>query len=205
MAFVSFPDAFQWGAATAAYQIEGAAREDGKGLSIWDVCCQQPGRVLGGDTGDVACDHYHRYREDVALMAELTAERRLFVFDRVHALRQDFLEASEPLPPRRFALVALHSDKTLSSRMAREVLEEMIASGDAPNDIVERKGMRQISDDDALLGFVDEVLAAFPDRVAAYKDGKKGLIGFFMGQVMQKTGGSANPQVVRGLLQQKLD
>jgi beta-glucosidase len=71
MPFVSFPDAFEWGAATAAYQIEGAAREDGKGVSIWDVFCQQPGRVLGGDSGDVACDHYHRYREDVALMAEL--------------------------------------------------------------------------------------------------------------------------------------
>jgi len=71
MPFVSFPKAFQWGAATAAYQIEGAAREDGKGLSIWDVFCQQPGRVLGGESGDVACDHYHRYREDVALMAEL--------------------------------------------------------------------------------------------------------------------------------------
>ena len=71
MPFVSFPDAFQWGAATAAYQIEGAAREDGKGLSIWDVFCQQPGRVLGGESGDVACDHYHRYRDDVALMAEL--------------------------------------------------------------------------------------------------------------------------------------
>src|SRR3972149_10548793 len=71
MPFVSFPKAFQWGAATAAYQIEGAAREDGKGLSIWDVFCQQPGRVLGGESGDVACDHYHRYRGDVALMAEL--------------------------------------------------------------------------------------------------------------------------------------
>ncbi len=71
MPFVSFPEGFEWGAATAAYQIEGAAREDGKGLSIWDVNCQQPGRVLGGETGDVACDHYHRYREDVALMADL--------------------------------------------------------------------------------------------------------------------------------------
>ena len=69
MPFISFQESFEWGAATAAYQIEGAAREDGKGLSIWDVACQQPGRVLGGDTGDVACDHYHRYREDVALMA----------------------------------------------------------------------------------------------------------------------------------------
>src|SRR5512134_2012617 len=71
MAFVSFPGGFEWGAATAAYQIEGAAREDGKGLSIWDVFCLQPGRVMGGDSGEVACDHYHRYREDVALMKRL--------------------------------------------------------------------------------------------------------------------------------------
>jgi beta-glucosidase len=71
MAFVSFPQGFQWGAATAAYQIEGAPRADGKGLSIWDVFCQQPGRVQGGDSGDVACDHFHRYREDVALMKRL--------------------------------------------------------------------------------------------------------------------------------------
>jgi beta-glucosidase len=71
VAFISFPEGFQWGAATAAYQIEGAAYEDGKGLSIWDVFCKQPGRVLGGESGDVACDHYHRFRDDVALMAEL--------------------------------------------------------------------------------------------------------------------------------------
>ncbi|MEE8556626.1 MAG: GH1 family beta-glucosidase [Myxococcota bacterium] len=66
-----FPDGFEWGAATAAYQIEGAAFSDGKGLSIWDVFSHQPGRVLTGDTGDVACDHYRLFRDDVALMAEL--------------------------------------------------------------------------------------------------------------------------------------
>lgn len=71
MARVQFPAGFQWGAATAAYQIEGAAFEDGRGLSIWDTYCHQPGKVMGGDTGDVACDHYHRYRDDVALMREL--------------------------------------------------------------------------------------------------------------------------------------
>jgi beta-glucosidase len=71
MGFIRFPDGFEWGAATAAYQIEGAAFEDGKGLSIWDVFSHQPGRVVEGQTGDVACDHYHRYREDVALMREL--------------------------------------------------------------------------------------------------------------------------------------
>ncbi len=71
MSFLRFPDGFQWGAATAAYQIEGAAFEDGKGLSIWDVFCRQPGRIQTGELGDVTCDHYHRYAADVALMREL--------------------------------------------------------------------------------------------------------------------------------------
>jgi beta-glucosidase len=67
----TFPDGFVWGAATAAYQIEGATDADGRGPSIWDRFAHTPGRVSNGETGDVACDHYHRYREDVALMAEL--------------------------------------------------------------------------------------------------------------------------------------
>jgi beta-glucosidase len=62
---------FLWGVATAAYQIEGAVGEDGRGPSIWDTFVKEPGRVTNGETGDVACDHYHRYREDVALMKEL--------------------------------------------------------------------------------------------------------------------------------------
>jgi beta-glucosidase len=66
-----FPAGFTWGAATASYQIEGAFDADGKGESIWDRFSHTPGRVVGGDTGDVACDHYHRYREDVAILAEL--------------------------------------------------------------------------------------------------------------------------------------
>ncbi|MFC4533569.1 GH1 family beta-glucosidase [Sphaerisporangium dianthi] len=62
---------FLWGTATASYQIEGAAAEDGRGTSIWDTFAHEPGRVRGGDTGDVACDHYHRWSEDVMLMADL--------------------------------------------------------------------------------------------------------------------------------------
>ncbi|MFG1945140.1 GH1 family beta-glucosidase [Nonomuraea sp. NPDC048826] len=62
---------FLWGTATAAYQIEGAADEDGRGPSIWDTFSREPGRTRNGDTGDVACDHYHRWPEDVALMADL--------------------------------------------------------------------------------------------------------------------------------------
>ena len=66
-----FPPDFVWGAATAAYQVEGAAGVAGRGESIWDRFSHTPGRVWNGDTGDVACDHYHRYRGDVALMADL--------------------------------------------------------------------------------------------------------------------------------------
>ncbi len=68
---LGFPPDFLWGVATAAYQVEGAAREDGRGPSIWDRFSHTPGRVFGGHTGDVATDHYHRYQEDVALMREL--------------------------------------------------------------------------------------------------------------------------------------
>ncbi|MEU9395333.1 GH1 family beta-glucosidase [Streptomyces sp. NPDC048324] len=66
-----FPPAFRWGAATAAYQIEGAANEDGRTPSIWDTFSRTPGKVRNGDTGDIAADHYHRMRDDVALMASL--------------------------------------------------------------------------------------------------------------------------------------
>ncbi|MEV8309064.1 GH1 family beta-glucosidase [Streptomyces flavidovirens] len=67
----SFPPGFLWGTATAAYQIEGAAQEDGRTPSIWDTFSRTPGKVLGGDTGDVAVDHYHRMRDDVRMMADL--------------------------------------------------------------------------------------------------------------------------------------
>lgn len=68
---MGFKKDFMWGAATSSYQIEGAYNEGGRGMSIWDVYSHQPGKVLGGDTGDTACDHYHRFREDVRLMREI--------------------------------------------------------------------------------------------------------------------------------------
>ncbi|MET9243494.1 GH1 family beta-glucosidase [Nonomuraea sp. NPDC003709] len=71
MSALPFPQGFLWGAATAAYQVEGAVAEDGRTASIWDTFGHTPGRVLDGDTGDIACDHYHRYAGDVALMARL--------------------------------------------------------------------------------------------------------------------------------------
>jgi len=66
-----FPKDFLWGTATASYQVEGASHEDGRGECIWDTFARKPGAVYAGENGDVACDHYHRYAEDIALMAEL--------------------------------------------------------------------------------------------------------------------------------------
>jgi beta-glucosidase len=66
-----FPTDFTWGAATSSFQIEGASVADGKGASIWDVFCRQEGAVADGTNGDIACDHYHRFGDDIALMAEL--------------------------------------------------------------------------------------------------------------------------------------
>ena len=69
--FLSFPDNFLWGTATASFQIEGGWNEDGKSESIWDRFCHTPGHVKDGSSGDVACDHYHRWPQDVALMKRL--------------------------------------------------------------------------------------------------------------------------------------
>jgi beta-glucosidase len=68
---MAFPENFVWGAATSAYQIEGAANEEGRGESVWDMFCRQPGRVHEGCTGRTACDHYHRYKHDVSIMHSL--------------------------------------------------------------------------------------------------------------------------------------
>jgi beta-glucosidase len=73
-----FPADFTWGFAASAYQIEGAVNEDGRGQTIWDTFSHTPGKTANGDNGDVACDHYHRYREDVRLMAELGADAYRF-------------------------------------------------------------------------------------------------------------------------------
>lgn len=74
----AFPRGFAWGVATAAAQIEGAAFEDGKGESVWDRFARRPGAVLGGETPDAGCDHYHRFREDIALMRSLGVKHYRF-------------------------------------------------------------------------------------------------------------------------------
>jgi len=73
-----FPDGFRWGFSTSAYQIEGAVNADGRGLSVWDIFCARPGAIADGESGRVACDHYHRWREDIGLMRDAGASAYRF-------------------------------------------------------------------------------------------------------------------------------
>jgi len=103
------------------------------------------------------------------------------------------------------ALIDLISDGTISNRIAKEVFEEMFDTGKAAGDIVEEKGLKQVSDTGAIEAAIDTVISANPDKVAEYKGGKDKLFGFFMGQVMKATQGKANPGVVTEILKPKLD
>lgn len=78
LALGTFPSGFLWGMATAAFQVEGAWNEDGKGESIWDRFCHTPGKIKGAATADVACDHYHRYREDIGILKQLNQKSYRF-------------------------------------------------------------------------------------------------------------------------------
>jgi glutaminyl-tRNA synthetase len=97
-------------------------------------------------------------------------------------------------------LVSLVEGGTLSSSAAREVLAEMADTGASPREVVERRGLEQVSDPDRLQAVVDQVLAAHPGKLEEYRGGKTGLLGFFIGQVMRETGGKANPELAKELI-----
>jgi len=102
-------------------------------------------------------------------------------------------------------LLVLIEDGTISGRTAKEVFEDMMASGKSADQIVEEKGLKQVSDTGALEAIIDQVIADNPGQLEQYRGGKDKLIGFFVGQVMKATGGKANPGVVNQLLKPKLD
>ena len=110
-----------------------------------------------------------------------------------------------PCPPERLGeLIGLIQDGTISTTIAKTVYEDMRRTGHSPEEIIESKGLRQVSDTDTLQAAIAEVLTANPDKVDAYRGGKEKLLGFFVGQVMRATQGKANPQMVNTLLRQKL-
>ncbi|MCC6848163.1 MAG: Asp-tRNA(Asn)/Glu-tRNA(Gln) amidotransferase subunit GatB [Deltaproteobacteria bacterium] len=102
------------------------------------------------------------------------------------------------------ALIALIDGGTISGKIAKTVFEDMLGSGDAPAEIVERRGLVQVSDEGPIVAAIDRVLAANATKVEEYRGGKDKLFGFFVGQVMKATGGKANPGLVNDLLKRKL-
>ena len=122
-------------------------------------------------------------------------------------LKENDAEIGEiPVTPEALAeLVSLVEKGTINSSTGRDVLGEMFSQGAAAGDVVQRKGLAQISDQTALIEQVEQVIAAHPDEVAQYRNGKTGILQWLMGQVMRATRGKANPQVVQTLLAERLD
>ncbi|MCX6043685.1 MAG: glutamine--tRNA ligase/YqeY domain fusion protein [Chloroflexi bacterium] len=102
------------------------------------------------------------------------------------------------------ALVALVDNNTISNTIAKEVFAEMLKNGGDPQAIVERKGLKQVTDPDALVPIIDKIIAANADKANQYRAGKTGLLGFFVGQAMKESGGKASPQLVQELVRDKL-
>jgi glutaminyl-tRNA synthetase len=102
-------------------------------------------------------------------------------------------------------LVALVDGGTISQSVAKDLLEELLEKGGDPAQLVRERGLEKVGDVDALKPLVDKVLADNIEKVQEYRDGKKGLLGFFMGEIMKATGGTSDPGVVRDLLQKVLD
>ena len=114
--------------------------------------------------------------------------------------------AELPLKPGQLAeLIRLIDAGTISGKIGKDVFERMWDSGEAPQTIVERNGLNQVSDEAAIRAVVSQVLAASPKQVATYKNGKAATLGWFVGQVMKKIGGKANPQLVNALLKKALE
>jgi aspartyl-tRNA(Asn)/glutamyl-tRNA(Gln) amidotransferase subunit B len=102
------------------------------------------------------------------------------------------------------ALINRIDDHTISGKIAKSIFEQMCISGSSPDEIIESKGLKQITDDDAIEKIVDEVIIKNTEQVEGYKAGKDKLFGFFVGQVMKVTQGKANPQTVNKILKEKL-
>ena len=111
-----------------------------------------------------------------------------------------------PVKPSQLAeLVKLIDGGTITGKIAKDVFEKMWSTGEGPKAIVDREGLTQVSDEGPILAAINEVIASSPEQVATYKKGKTGTLGWFVGQVMKKTGGRANPQLVNALLTKALD
>jgi aspartyl-tRNA(Asn)/glutamyl-tRNA(Gln) amidotransferase subunit B len=157
--------------------------------------------IVGGSAESAAF-----FEEAVSLRAEARAAANWMVGDLAALLRENETELRESrVTPQHIAdITKLVADGSLSTAGAKAVLAEAFASGAAAEDIVKEKGLAQISDESALMTFVDEVIAENPGPVEQFRGGKEGAIGFLVGQLMKKSKGAANPQEAQRLLRERL-
>lgn len=153
-----FPEDFRFGAATSAYQVEGAVGEDGRGPSIWDTFSHIPGKIRGADTGDVACDHYHRFRTDAALMRELGIRHYRFSI----AWPRIIPDGVGRIEPRGLAFY----DRLVDTLLEHEIRPfPTLFHWDLPQALEDRGGWRVRSTADAFARYADVVGRALGDRV----------------------------------------
>lgn len=146
------------------------------------------------------------YEETAKLSGQPKAASNWIMGDLLRFLKEDDREIEEsPVSPRHIAeMIKLIDNGTISGKIAKTVMEEMYKTGKMPDDVVKEKGLVQVTDTGAIERVIDEVLAENADSVAAYRSGKDKLFGFFVGQVMKKSQGKANPGAVNELLKKKL-
>ncbi|GAC1645503.1 MAG: GH1 family beta-glucosidase [Chloroflexota bacterium] len=190
---LSFPHDFLWGAATASYQIEGAATEDGRGESIWDRFSATPGKVRNGETGAIACDHYHRFRDDVSLMTELglSAYRFSIAWPRI-------------LPSGRGSV----NEKGLDfyDRLVDEILSRGIQPfatlyhWDLPQALEDERGWTNRATVEAYVGYVETVVRRLGDRVKHWITHNEPWVAAWLGYAYGKHAPGRTDGAVGGLL-----
>jgi aspartyl-tRNA(Asn)/glutamyl-tRNA(Gln) amidotransferase subunit B len=167
------------------------------GLSVYDAGVLSASRELGAYFESVLADLGKAHAKLAAnwVMGELSS-----------ALNRDNVEitASRVSPAALGGLLARIVDATISGKIAKDVFEAMWAEGQGADDIIEKRGLKQITDSGAIEGVIDTVIAANPKQLADYRAGKDKLFGFFVGQVMKATEGKANPAQLNDLLKTKL-
>ena len=158
---MGFPKGFLWGAATAAYQIEGAANEDGRGSSIWDTFSHSVGKTVKGENGDIACDHYHRMKEDVALMKELGLKAYRFSI----AWTRLFPNGDTVRNDKGFRFY----DRLIAELLANNITPIItLYHWDLPQTLQDKGGFLWDGISDAFAYYAGELTAHFSDRVTMF-------------------------------------
>ena len=170
----SFPKDFRWGVATAAYQIEGAVNEGGRGESIWDIFVRKQGAIQNGDTGDVACDHYNRWREDVALISRLGLKNYRFSIAWSRVLPDGVGTVNQ---------TGLDFYDKLVDELLKKKIEPFITlyHWDLPQRLQDKGGWANRETTDAFANYVDVVSRRLGDRVKFWVTHNEPLVASFFG------------------------